>query len=423
MTVVAVDASGRLSELVASPDPIEQPASGGKTDWRKLFDVAGISFDAFTPVTPQMVPPIFADERMAWEGKLADRPEHTIHVEAGAKNGRPVYFTLRGPWSRSAREVGQTPPLFTRIIGALATVIMPGLMVLGAVLARRNVKMGRGDRQGAFRAAAFVFSVSLFSWVLGASHFSAIGLEVSRIFAAIGRALFDASVLWLTYLGLEPYIRRHSPDSILGWSRLLAGHWRDPRVGVDVLVGVSAGLAMTVLYAAHNVLPPLAGYPEPMPAITDVGALMSTRQVLSPIVYQVTNALSSAMLGVVGVVGFGLALRRRWLAALAAIVFFTPVALNGMFPPGTPRLDLAIGGGIIAIFVLVIIRAGLLSAAAALFTHFILLRAPITLDLSSWRAPYGLWYVGVVAGLGLGACYIARKGQGNSRLTTSSPAP
>jgi hypothetical protein len=292
-------------------------------------------------------------------------------------------------------------------------------MVLGAVLARRNVRMGRGDRQGAFRAAAFVFSVSLLSWALGASHVTILGVEINRIFAAIGRALFDASVLWLTYLGLEPYIRRHSPDSILGWSRLLAGHWRDPRVGVDVLVGVSAGLAMTVLYAAHNVLPPLAGYPEPMPAITDVGALMSTRQVLSPIVHQVTNAMSSAMLGVVGVVGFGLALRRTWLAALAAIVFFTPVALSGMFNPGTPRLDLAIGGGIIAIFVLVIIRAGLLSAAAALFTHFVLLRAPVTTDLSSWRAPYGFWYLGAVAVLGLGACYIARKGQRDSRLTTS----
>ena len=57
----------------------------------------------------------------------------------------------------------------------------------------------------------------------------------------------------------------HSPDSLLGWTRLVAGHWRDPRVGVDVMVGVSAGLAMTLLYAVHNLLPRLVGLPEPMP--------------------------------------------------------------------------------------------------------------------------------------------------------------
>ena len=26
--------------------------------------------------------------------------------------------------------------------------------------------------------------------------------------------------MWLTYLGLEPYIRRYSPDSLLGWTTL-----------------------------------------------------------------------------------------------------------------------------------------------------------------------------------------------------------
>ena len=65
-----------------------------------------------------------------------------------------------------------------------------------------------------------------------------------------------------------------------------------------------------------------------------------------------------------------------------------------------------------------IVRAGLLSAIAALFTHFILLRAPITTDFSSWHATSGLWHVGCGAGGGLGACYYARYGQGE-RVTTS----
>ena len=50
--------------------------------------------------------------------------------------------------------------------------------------------------------------------------------------------------------------------------------------------------------------------------------------------------------------------------------------MNGMFNPGYPLLALAIGAGIIAIFVWVIVRGGLLPAIVALGTHFILLRRP-----------------------------------------------
>ena len=61
----------------------------------------------------------------------------------------------------------------------------------------------------------------------------------------------------------------------------MAGHWRDPRVGVDVLVGVSAGLAMTLLYAVHNVLPALAGFPEPMPLVPSESSMNGVRYILS----------------------------------------------------------------------------------------------------------------------------------------------
>ncbi len=47
---------------------------------------------------------------------------------------------------------------------------------------------------------------------------------------------------------------------------------------------------------------------------------------------------------------------------------------------------------------------------AALATHFVLLRAPLTLDLASWRGPLGLWFVGLIALAGFGAVYIARHG-------------
>jgi hypothetical protein len=213
-------------------------------------------------------------------------------------------------------------------------------------------------------------------------------------------------------------VRRHAPDSILGWSRLVAGHWRDPRVGVDVIVGVSAGLAMTLLYAVHNVLPPFAGFLEPMPLVSSESSMNGVRYILSGIATELTDAVVSGMLGVAGVVGFVLLLHNRALAMLAAITCFTPVVIDGMFPGSTPRLDIAIGAGIITIFILTIVRAGLLSAVAALFTHFVLLRAPITTDLSSWHATIGIWHIGVVLAAGLAACYYARRGHGEG-VTTS----
>ena len=57
-------------------------------------------------------------------------------------------------------------------------------------------------------------------------------------------------------------------------------------------------------------------------------------------------------------------------------------------------LALALGTVIIVIFVFVIVRGGLLAAIVALATHFILLRAPMTTDVSAWWAPIGLWYLG-----------------------------
>jgi hypothetical protein len=296
------------------------------------------------------------------------------------------------------------------VVGELAAVIMPGLMLIAAWLARGNIKAGRGDRAGAFRVATFVFGTSLLAWVLGASHIESVGVEVGRIFSAIGRALFEAGLMWLTYLGIEPYIRRYAPDSIIGWTRLLAGHWRDPRVAVDVMVGVSAGLAMTLLYAVHNLIPPLAGYLEPMPLEPNEEGLASVRQLLAGLTTELTQAVTSGMLGVSGVVGFVLLFRNRILAVVVAIVCFTPVAISDMFNEGTPLLDLAIGAVIIAIFVGVIVRIGLLATIAALFTHFVFLRAPISADFSSWHASLGLWHIGLVFLLGLGACYYARTG-------------
>jgi serine/threonine-protein kinase len=409
MTLLVVDASGRLAEFLAVPPPFEDGrAAPAPTNWGVLFELAGLPMAAFTQVAPGMRPVTFAEERMAWEGRLPELPDHVIRVEAAAVDGRPVYFGIIGPWTRSARSVATTPPLFNVITSAITALVIPGLMLAGALLARRNVKSGRGDRRGALRAGAIVLLLSMAAWLLR-RHVMPLAVDIDRMFASMGLALFDAAVLWLTYLGLEPYVRRHAPDTLIGWTRLIAGRWRDPRVGADVMIGVSAGLAMTLFYAAHNVVPPLFGRPEPMPlGMADPNLLNGTREVLAFLLGRIAAGMHGGMLCVVGFTALLMWMKRPWLAAAAAVVCFTPVAIDGMFPAGTPALDLVMGAGLITVFVLTSIRFGLLAAMAALTTHFVLLRAPVTLDANLWRAPTGYWFIGTIAVAGLGAVYVAR---------------
>src|SRR4051812_1837973 len=415
MALAVVDSSGRLSEFVAVPAPTPPSNETARTmDWRVLFESAGLPLNAFTPVEPHWRPSVYAEERKAWEGPLPDRPDLRVRVEAAATAGRAVFFTINGPWSRSMRTAVPPPqPLLTRITSAITALVMPGLMIVAAVLARRNVKAGRGDRRGALAAASAVFVFLIGAWLLGNNRVGPLSIEIDRVFAAIGMALFNAAVVWLSYLGVEPYVRRFSADALIGWSRLIAGNWRDARVGRDIMIGVAVGIAMTVVYAVHNLLPLLAGRPEPMPATPDPTVLLSVRYAMAKVLTQMQDALTSAMLGLGGFVALRIWLKRRWLAAVAAVICYTGVVMNGMFSPGSPILDLALGATITAAFVGVLGWAGLLTAVATLATHFILLRAPLTTDFSSWRAGPGLVFLGVVLVFGLGGCYLASRAPGD----------
>ena len=414
MTLVVVDMAGRLSEFVAVPSPLPAADTADrKADYSKLFDAAGLDMRSFTAVSPQWVPPVFADDREAWEGRLPEVPDATVRIEAAAAQGRPVAFEIIGPWSRSTRTARPAaPPRFNRVVAGISTLISPGLMVVGTLFARRNIRLGRGDRRGAFRAATAVFVLIAVSWVLSGSHVTVLDEEIQRVFWMIGLALFDAGLVWLAYLGLEPYVRLFAPDSLVGWTRLLAGGWRDPVVGRDVAFGVCAGLVMTTLFAAHNVIPPLFGRLEPMPVMVGVqAAIESGRRALGVLFSDVQNGFVSAMLGVGGFVAFRVLLKRRSFAVIAAIICFSPLVINGMFEPGNPVLDLVFGLLIATGFVVIIAWAGLLATVAALATHFALLRAPLTTDFASWRSTATFVLLGAVLGAGLYGCFTASQGQ------------
>ena len=131
------------------------------------------------------------------------------------------------------------------LVGSLFLV----LLAAGALLARRNLQSGKSDQRGAVRVAATV-GLLLFAAQMLEAHHTLTAAEVAIVIGALSWAVFVAAAFWLSYLALEPYVRRHWPHALISWTRLLAGRWRDRRVGRDLLIGAIVGLAAVVIERA-----------------------------------------------------------------------------------------------------------------------------------------------------------------------------
>ena len=137
-------------------------------------------------------------------------------------------------------------------------------MVAVLALAPATLRSGRGDPRGAFLLGAGVFVILMLVWGLETRHIP--GRGEARLFVfGLGSALYWAALVGFSYLVLEPYVRRWWPETVISWNRLLAGRWRDPLVGRDVLVGILAGTLVVVVGQLAHRVPAWTGHPEPMP--------------------------------------------------------------------------------------------------------------------------------------------------------------
>src|SRR5262249_18132861 len=187
--------------------------------------------------------------RAAWEGPLPDHPEYRVRVEAAAYRGRPSSMLMVGPWSRPTRMVAAPRSTAQRAWIVVVTVLIIAMCLAGILLARYNLKAKRADVRAASRLALFVMIAYAIVWALAGHHVADVNEELNAFIRYFSEVLFLAGLLWVVYVALEPYVRRFWPDGILGWTRLLSGYVRDPRVGRDVLVGCvfAAGIALLEL--------------------------------------------------------------------------------------------------------------------------------------------------------------------------------
>ncbi len=411
MTMMAFDTNGRLYRLVHNAGPDEAPVT--PMAWQDVLTLAGYNAAAFTETEPKWAPAVYADTRAAFSGRLPELPDVQIRIEAAAAGGRLASFRVMGPWNEAAAPTGIVAPSTgwnpTAMIATVATVlIVPGFMMVGALVARHNVRQGRGDRAGATRLFTAAFIIAIFAWLFGAHHTTAAALGVDNLFSAAGHKLFDAGVLWIFYLAAEPQVRRVWPHILITWSRLVSTGARDPLVGRDMLIGVVFGGVMTVVSYLHYQTPYLLGLPPFIPPVPLLGPLVGVRYVFSELLVKVSGAMQNAMLGVVGLALLRMVLRRTWLVFVGAAIIFTPLAARGQFQSGIVWLDLTFGFVVVTVILGVIIRFGLFAGMIALFTHFWTFTMPLTLSSDRQYFQLSLFVLGVVMAIACVGVVLAR---------------
>jgi hypothetical protein len=410
MREVVLDPRGRLQRFRSVPPQFDESTGPVATpQWNTLFEAAGLAMSSFVAATPQWAPPDYADVRAAWTGPHPAVKDVTLRIEAAAYRGRPVFFDVVGPWTDPERMEPGRRSVVDQIAIALIFSTLAGLIAVAGVLARRHIRTNRADRRGAWRVTSYLAIAGLLSWVLRASHSSSLEGEIGLFFRSAGVLALLGAIFWTLYVAVEPYVRRLWPDALLGWSRLLAGHFRDPRVGRDLLIGMVFGVALILVDVGKATILPALGYSAPYPRygfgdemIGDSAAAFWGALIES------VSAIGSALFAAFGIVIARLVLRIRWLAIAVTMLFLSIMATFDM--SGTPwSLAFPLTSG--ALLTILAMRFGLLSLVVAWFTWGLLGAVPMTLEFTHWRATASNWVLAMLIAMALFGFYASRAGQ------------
>lgn len=396
MVSLQLDPAGRLVHLEAVPPQVEdRTASETPVDAAPLFSAAGLEPSQFKPAEPRWTPLAMADRRAAWTGIFPGRPENPIRIEAAWWHGKPVYFAIVGPWTGPERA--QPPPAAgsQRAEQLLWTWLFLMIVVLGSLLSWRNLRLGRGDKQGAFRIATAAFAVSLGVWLCRAHHVAWPG-ETDLFAAAVAGALLAGAQLWITYIALEPFVRRHWPQTIITWTRTLSGGWRDPLVGRDILAGILVGAGYDLVIAAENAIGMRAGDgPSTSASLT---ALVSFPKFAGVYLGHVLEAITASLIFFLLFFLLRVVLRKEWLAGIAFVALFAGVkGLSGSHPVLQTSVDVLVYG----IIVLLFLRYGFLAVIVCVFVTDSMLALACTTDFGAWYGTPSLLTILSLIGLAL----------------------
>jgi len=392
MTLVQLNPLGRLTHFIAVPPQVEKPAGAAPPpDWAPLFSAAGLDPSKWTPAQPMWTPPVYSDARAAWTGTLAERPDIPMRIEAASYRGKPVYFELIGPWTHPLRMEPYHLTPSEQVGLVVAIILMLAMLVGGALFARRNLRLGRGDRRGAARIATFVFVVWALAWSFGAHHVPNFD-EIGQILMFLCFGISFSCFFWLLYIAMEPYVRRRWPATLVSWSRLLAGGFRDPLVGRDVLAGCLLGAFSITLVRLGWFVPSWLGYPPSKPYKGPDWQFLGARTIIADLSNNWILSLFVSFVILFVLFLLRALLRKEWVAAIVCILlltFFRPPTAESLTPVILVTTLISTG-----LSVFLMIRFGLLAVVANYVFNNILGSFPLTTQMSAWYS--GLSVAGIL---------------------------
>ena len=404
MIGLALDPQGRLVQLDAVPPQLEEkPESFRAPDWPALFGAAGLDTARFASAEPQWLSLAGFDARAAWTGTYAQAPELPLRVEAASWRGRPVFFRVIGPWSRPGRMKPSEFP-FGNNIGGVSLILE--VCLAAVVLAWRNFRAGRGDLRGASRLAAFVFGVEMLKWLCTAHHVSTV-IEVELFLAGVSWAAFVAGFVWTFYLALEPYVRRRWPQSMITWSRVLGGEFRDPLVGGHLLAGVALAVGLSLCEVLRDLALQNYGSYQLASYSAMLNPLMGARQIAVATLSHLIVGIGLGLGVVLLIFLLRVVLRRQWL--MAAV--FIALVVGGNALSGHPAIG-ALHGALVASVLLVgLLRFGVLPLVVLFLVGDFVFSSPLTTDLSAWYSGSTVFPVAIILALTAYAFHTAVAGR------------
>jgi serine/threonine protein kinase len=387
MINLQLDPQGRLTYFQAIPrQKIEDNKNPGVTatglattrfDWNILFAAAGLDPAKFQPTPSTWNSLAASDTRMAWTGTWPGSARQ-LRVEAAAFQGKPVFFSLIGDWTKPDRMTDtEKKSIAQRASNLVQIFVLLGGLAGASLLARRNYRRGRGDRTGALRLALVMFALEI-GLFLCRSHLPGIGDTVFLTVIALSTSLFIAGAIWTLYMAVEPWVRRQWPRTIISWTRLLAGAWRDPVVGRDMLLGVALGVVWLFVFEIRSIPLMRVGAAS---GFGSTDALMGGRVALGAWLRQWPQSIQTTLIFFLLLLGLRSLLRKEWLAGIVFVaIFAVPRGLTSTYP----AIELPAQALVYAIAVLIVIRFGLVPLVVAIFTIDMMAGVPFSADISTW---------------------------------------
>jgi len=375
-----------------------------------LFSAAGLDVAGLSPDDPERLPPVFAESRRAWTGVYPESPDTPIRVESAWIGDRVVWFRIvEQRWARASAPGVDQPPGSAELEGkgAFANVLTGVVTGICLVLAAISARNRRGDREGAFRLAGLAFSVVLVAELLGMHHIVTTAGVISGVINAGTKAMVSGLFVWLMYMALEPLVRRQWPETLIAWSRLMSGQWRDPLVGQTALIGMIGGLVCAGLMIAEPWMQVWIGRPPGVPfegSQMTIPALLGERHAMSGVLMDgVFRSIVFAVVLLATLVIIRLIVRQRAAALVVFGLLQTAVWVTGV--AGASWLTVVVYAVITGVMIVAMVRFGLLAVVAGGFAFHLTTGLPVTTDLASWR--FGLTAIafilpaaaGVLAGL------------------------